>query len=635
MEKTSSTVFISFGDWVQQRRLALDLTRPALAHQVGCSPITIKKIERDERRPSLQIAELLAKQLLIPETDRDKFLQIARGAYVPTPLSAPDLLSLPSFFRSADPIEINSPPIVARERELARLTSQLESALAGNGNILFITGEAGDGKTMLAQAFLRQSQEQQPDLLVAIGNCNAYTGIGDPYLPFRELLELLTGDVESRWAAGALSQPYAERLWHGAPHVIESLLEVAPDLVGTILMGPPLLARAQAVATEESSKGIARLQALVTRHEIAQSSPHLQQSNLFAQTTRLLQSVARRQPLLLIVDDLQWADSGSLSLLFHLGRHLHGQRIMVIGIYRAAEVALGRGRERHPLEPVVNELQRIYGDIHIQLSQADSRHFVDALIDSEPNQLDHTFRDALYRQTAGHPLFTVEMLHGLQERGDLVRNEQEEWVENPRLDWGILPARVEGLIKERIQRLPAHLQELLQIASVAGESFCAEIIAHVQGSNEREVIARLGTTLDRQQRLISVQGSQQVGSIPLSHYRFRHILFQQYLYNTLDPIQRSYLHRAIANRLVECYGPQANMIAAQLARHYTLSGDTVEACHWLAVAGEMAAAIYAHTEAAALYRRAIELCRTVAQPRDPHQLSRLYRQLGRTLELDA
>ncbi|MCB0110397.1 MAG: helix-turn-helix domain-containing protein, partial [Caldilineaceae bacterium] len=244
MEKTSSTAFISFGDWVQQRRLALDLTRPALAHQVGCSPITIKKIERDERRPSLQIAELLAKQLLVPESDRDKFLQIARGAYVPTPLSAPDLLSLPSFFRPADPIEINSPPIVAREGELARLTSQLESALAGNGNILFITGEAGDGKTMLAQAFLRQSQEQQPDLLVATGNCSAYTGIGDPYLPFRELLELLTGDVESRWAAGALSQPYAERLWHGAPHVIESLLEVAPDLVGTILMGPPLLARA-------------------------------------------------------------------------------------------------------------------------------------------------------------------------------------------------------------------------------------------------------------------------------------------------------------------------------------------------------------------------------------------------------
>lgn len=83
--------------------------------------------------------------------------------------------------------------------------------MAGDGNIVFITGEAGDGKTMLAQTFVRQSQEKYSQLLAATGNCNAYTGIGDPYLPFREILELLTGDIEARWDAGAMDRIYAEQ----------------------------------------------------------------------------------------------------------------------------------------------------------------------------------------------------------------------------------------------------------------------------------------------------------------------------------------------------------------------------------------------------------------------------------------
>ncbi len=640
MTTAQSGDIVSFGDWVQQRRQALDLTRPALARQIPCSSSTIKKIERDERRPSPQIALLLADQLLIPAQDRDRFLAMARGEFVATPLGAPDLISMPPFLRpSADNRDRSFTPLVARQRELAQLDAHLEAALAGNGSIAFITGEAGDGKTLLAQAFVRRSQENYPDLVVATGNCNAYTGIGDPYLPFREILELLTGDIEARWNAGDMSLTHAQRLWRLVPQTVQALLVTGPDLVDTFLAGRPLLNRAMATIPAQDSTLVDRLETLIARHQDERPAARMQQSNLFAQYVRVLQSLARRQPLLLIIDDLQWVDAGSISLLFYLSRHLQGQRILLIGIYRAAEVALGRGGERHPLDPLVNEMQRSFGEIHVRLNQADGRGFVDALIDGEPNRLDRSFRDALYRQTAGHALFTVELLHGLQTRREIIRNADGEWIESPDLDWQFLPARVEGILKERIGRLAPPLQELLQIASVAGETFDAAIVARVQGVDERQIAGQLGTTLDREQRLVTVLGSRKVGAQQLVQYRFRHILFQQYLYNTLDPIQRIYLHRAVAEELEQRYDAESKLIAPQLARHYAIAGDNHRAMHYFGVAGDMAAAIYANAEAEVLYRRALELASVASgdaqqSTADPERLQ-LYARLGRTLELSA
>ncbi len=241
---------------------------------------------------------------------------------------------------------------------------------------------------------------------------------------------------------------------------------------------------------------------------------------------------------------------------------------------------------------------------------------------------------ALYRQTGGHPLFTVELLHGLQARGDLVRNAAGEWVESPALAWEIVPARVEGIIKERIGRLPPALQELLQAASVAGESFGAEIVAQVLGRDEGLAATQVGALLDRQYQLIAVQGSQPAGDGHLSIYRFRHILFQQYLYNSLDTIQRTHLHRAMADALVRRYGEHAHLIAPQLARHYAIAGDQEQAVHYFTVAGDGAAEIYANTEAVSYYRRALAMAQESGNITGA-RLDRLYRQLGRSLELAA
>ncbi|MFQ5343276.1 MAG: ATP-binding protein, partial [Anaerolineae bacterium] len=120
---------------------------------------------------------------------------------------------------------------VARERELAELHTFLDQALRGHGQVCFLTGEAGAGKTALVTEFARRAQAQRADLLVAVGECNAQTGIGDPYLPFRQVLGLLTGDVEARLAQGTITQENAGRLRAFLRVSGQALVDLGPDLI--------------------------------------------------------------------------------------------------------------------------------------------------------------------------------------------------------------------------------------------------------------------------------------------------------------------------------------------------------------------------------------------------------------------
>jgi adenylate cyclase len=103
---------------------------------------------------------------------------------------------------------------VGREQELTQLWEFLDRAIDSQGQVCFVTGEAGSGKTALVTEFARRAQEKHSDLVVAIGQCDAHTGMGDPYLPFREVLSLLTGDVEAKLAGGAITKENASPL-HG------------------------------------------------------------------------------------------------------------------------------------------------------------------------------------------------------------------------------------------------------------------------------------------------------------------------------------------------------------------------------------------------------------------------------------
>jgi tetratricopeptide (TPR) repeat protein len=366
--------------------------------------------------------------------------------------------------------------------------------------------------------------------------------MGDPYLPFVELLLLLAGDVEARRATGTLSPDHARRLRELAPAALQAVLQIGPTLIDALVPGAALLERARALP--HGMAWVARVQEAL-EHRVAAPS----QAFLFDQASRVLQALAWGHPLIAILDDLQWADAASISLLFHIGRRLAGHRMLILGAYRPEEVAAGREGQAHPLQAVLLEFGGLWEENEVDLAQAEGRAFVEALVDSEPNRLEAGFRDELHRHTGGHALFTVELLRGLEQRGDLLRGADGRWMEGPALDWDHLPKRVEAVIAAHIARLPREQQELLAVASVEGEEFHAEVAARVLQRKEGEVLADLSGSLSQEHRLLAAQSLRRVGEQRFSRYRFRHQLFQHYLYGRLDPVRRAHLHGEVANAL--------------------------------------------------------------------------------------
>jgi len=508
---------------------------------------------------------------------------------------------------------------VARQTELARLRAWLDKALARHGQVAFVVGEAGAGKTTLLAEFARQAQEAHQDVVFAVGTCNAQTGTGDPYLPFREILDQLTGDVEGKAPRGALTTKNASRLGEMARMSVQTLLEVGPDLVGVFVPGSTLVAKAGKYFAEQAGW----LDGLKKRVE-AGAGAALDQSRIFEQCTNVLKALSAQKPLVLVLDDLQWADAASISLLFHLGRRIEGSAILVLGAYRPEEVDLGRGGERHPLEKVLAEFKRYFGDVWMDLDGAqkgEARQFVDALLDLEPNRLGDAFRQALVQHTGGHALFAVELLQTLREGGYLQKDAEGRWTEGARLEWDALPPRVEGVIEERIGRLEDSQRETLRVGSVEGATFTAEVVARVQKAEERELVRRLSGELDKRHHLVAAQGMRRIGAQALSSYGFRHHLFQKYLYSTLDEVERPYLHADVGSALEALYGAALQENAVQLAYHWEQAGYADKAIPYLVAAGDEARRDYAYQEAVGFYERAQKMLESSGGGTNEQQLA--------------
>jgi adenylate cyclase len=448
---------------------------------------------------------------------------------------------------------------------------------------MFVAGEAGAGKTALLQTFIDEAVADHEDLRVAVGDCNAQGGVGDPYLPFREILATLMGvSPTDRVMAGTAGGDPLSRIVKRSGQILR---EVGPDLIGAILPGVGLAAVV--------GKEIAERTGLInTADDDERGAASVDQDRVFEQYANVLRALAEDAPLLIVIDDLHWADDASIGLLFHLSRRLDQSRILLIGSYRPDEIAtITAGDDRRvSLAKVLAEIKRYGGDVTIDLdvtTEDERREFAAELIDSEPNHLSASTRSQLFARTSGHPLFTVELLRALQERGDLVKDDEGAWVARD-IDWDTLPARVEGVIEERIGRLGNGEREIIEAASIEGPVFTAEVVAKLTGQRPREVLDRLSADLERRHRLVSERGEVPAGENVLSAFQFTHALFQRYLYAELGPARQRVMHAEVGAALEELCAGQPERLSPMLAWHFDLGAKRDRAAHYYSLAGRRA-----------------------------------------------
>lgn len=490
-------------------------------------------------------------------------------------------------------------PCVAREPELAWLDRHLDDAVAGRGHLVAVTGSAGAGKSVLLQTFAARSHLRMPALTVLRGGCNAYGGAGDSYLPFRQMLGLLCGDLEPAWLRGDLAMDEAAALWAGVPAAVDAVLEVGPALLGPLIDTRGLQERLP--QTTDDDGRAARLAAAVS--EVARRGASLRaQQPVLDHTMNVVARLSRDRPLLLMVDDLHAADQGTLDLVRHLAAGIGSVPVLVVVALRPA---LSQRSGHEPVGEMLAEVRSRSPDECV-LDLVGDRAFVDAWLDVEPNLLDEGFRHRLHRATHGHALFTVEMVAALKRRGVLARDRDGRWRAEA-VDWGTLPPRVEAMVEARVLALAPDVRRDLEVAAVQGPEFTCEVVAALRGAAPAEVTARLDDLTRSASALVDDLGMVRVGSTRVGRYRFRHLLFQQYLYGQLREGDRSRMHAATAQALAALHTDAIDDVVGDLARHADAAGDDAAAASYHRRAGEIAAARSALADAAVHLRRALAL----------------------------
>ena len=545
------------------------------------------------------------------------------------PLKAPDLQGVPAiytyqpgFLQIRDADEVSSNGFVGRQPELDRLEGYLRKALNGRGQLAFVIGSPGSGKSALVQSFTRQAIEEHPELLAVQGSCNAYTGMDEPYQPFQQMMSMLTGEVESRWSVGSIPRKQALHLWKAAPVAVQALVEHGPDLLDVLVSGNKLVERVQTFLPERTTWQN-RLAEVIARRMASPHNPRFGQNQIFSQCSAMLGALAVQHPLLLVLEDLHWSDPSSVGILLHLAHLIQASPIFMIATYRPELVASQESGERSYLKAALDDIKRTFGDVYIDLDQVhepDARQFIDAFLDQQPNRLDAGFRHTMYQWTEGHPLFMQALLQEMKDRADLVQDEEGFWIEASKLEWGSLPAEVEGAIETRLGWLDPQSREALSIASVQGEVFAAEVVAQVLGLEAQSLVRRMSASLERRHRLVREQDIVQINQRNLSMYRFWHYLIQRYLYQRLGRAERVYFHQAVGTILEEAYASHTDKIALALANHFEIAGVLSKAVSYYEIGARNAAQAYAPQEAIALYERALRLLQTQPETNERTEL---------------
>jgi DNA-binding CsgD family transcriptional regulator/tetratricopeptide (TPR) repeat protein len=445
-------------------------------------------------------------------------------------------------------------PLVGRSAELSLLSKTIGEAAKGSGHAVFIVGEGGIGKTRLAAAAAERATKQGWN--VAVGR--AYpVETGVPYALFSDALLPLVRKLDSATLT-VLTRGGASDFTYLFPN-----LGAAPE-------------RDRAKAGADPTEIKARL---------------------LWNFTQFLGRLAAKQPLFILLENLQWADASSLELLHFVARQIEGQRIVLLGTYNESE------RDSNTvLRSTEQSLVRL-GALTVHrlspLGAGEVEQIVQEMFDVDKSTTRH-FSAMLYDWTRGNPFFVEETLKSLVESGAL--SEKDGRWTGWEMETLHLPSTIRDVIKARVDRLSPNARTLANLAAVIGTRAPHETLAKVSGISEKDIIVGLDELLA--QRILI-----ETGSVDAIRYDFTHPLLQQVIYSELGQARARLLHATIAKALESLYGDTALAHADELALHFakahseTLSGKAVRYLH---AAGRSALEKYANREAANYLAAALE-----------------------------
>ncbi|MCH8745942.1 MAG: AAA family ATPase [Chloroflexi bacterium] len=317
-------------------------------------------------------------------------------------------------------------------------------------------------------------------------------------------------------------------------------------------------------------------------------SPEQARFRLFDSITTFLKSASQKQPLVLVLDDLHWADTPSLLLLQFVARELGNSRLLLIGTYRDMELS-----RQHPLAETLGELtrERLFQRVLLRgLSQQDVGRFIEVAAGVDPPA---GLAEAVHTQTEGNPLFVTEVVRLLVQEGELTRES------GPRDSWTVrIPEGVREVIGRRLNRLSQRCNETLTIASVIGREFeLRQLTPLVEDMSEDRLLEVLEEALSAR---VLEELPQAVG-----RYQFTHALIRETLIDELTLTRRVRLHARIAETLEEAYGDNAEAHAAELAHHFAEAEavlGTEKLVRYSILAGERALTARSYEEALIHFR---------------------------------
>jgi DNA-binding SARP family transcriptional activator/tetratricopeptide (TPR) repeat protein len=479
-------------------------------------------------------------------------------------------------------------PFVGRSEQLAILIEAYEEAARGQTTIALIVGEAGIGKTRLAREFLQWCVVKGADVLAG----RALEAGGR--VPFQPFADMLGQRLERENAPDDL----LSNVW------LAELSRLLPDLRD----------RYPDLPLPTSDEGAARIR-------------------LFEAVARLSQALARRAPVVLFVDDVQWADRASLDLLHYLARQWGERGVAVLLLLTSRSESLTEESDVASLIADVRRDARLHQIGLGRLTPGEVARLIESVGVSDA---DGAFARWVDEEAQGQPFFILETISALVDRGDLVpidltvggrRLVPKSGRFDPSLLRDLLRATVGGIIRSRLRHLPASAQLVLAGAAVLAQESTFDEIAAVIGLAETEALAGLEELLKRQ----LVRETPRGPALVSAGYSFTHDRIRDVVYGELSDARRRLLHRRALDVRERAGAP-----AAELA-HHALAGGAAEHTFRLSVrAGDEALRLSAARDAVSHYERALDLLATEAVVGvivAPSQLGATYLQLGRALEL--